>query len=429
MMKYSWCLSLLLVFSTFSYGQDAIKILPLGNSITQGEGSSIANDGTTHNTWRLKLWQRLKDTMGYNIDFIGTLNQAYPCEDFTDMKFDWDHEGHWAWTIDEILYGRSGTCNGTGRLGIWLDSTGAPDYVLIHLGTNDCWDGQSVSSSVLELEALIDTLQAYNNSMTIILAQIIGHESISVDACVQQFNDSIPALATRKTTSESEIVVVDQYTDFDPALDLYDAAHPNDAGEEKIFEKWFAALDPLLSGTTLPVELSRFAVKKIEKGIDISWSTASEIDVDFFKLERKIEGQEFVEIYRKSANGDATTPADYAYFDQLPPKTSGHVHYRLEMVDLDGTTDWSPSKSVQVAANKQIRLYPTVLSNGNRTLQILVEKDSQLQIIDSDGRLHFETYLPAHINRIHLPQLSLGIYFAQILNNQGDKTIPILIME
>lgn len=238
--------------SFFLNGQiDTIKILPLGNSITQGEDASITGGINSFNTYRRILWHELVDTLGYNVDFIGSLNQNYPCGAYDDPDFDMDHEGHWAWTVDEIVYGRNGSCNGSGRLGQWVQSVGIPDIALVHLGTNDCWGGQSTSSTITEMHAMIDTLRSYNPKMTILLSQIIGHQSPTVQAAIDDLNDSIPILAASLSTPISKIIVVDQATGFNPITDLYDSAHPNLAGETKMAGKFLEALEPILDSLTI----------------------------------------------------------------------------------------------------------------------------------------------------------------------------------
>ena len=426
-MKYAVCVWFLIMSTTITFGQDPVKIMCLGNSITQGEGSSVASDGITHNTWRRKLWQHLSDTLGYHIDFIGSLNQAYPCENYPDPDFDWDHEGHWAWTIDEILYGRNGNCNGTGRLGQWLNAKGSPDYVLVHLGTNDCWGGQSVTSSVIELEALIDTLQTLQPNMTILLAQIIGHLESTVDACIQQLNDSIPKIAARKATDQSKIVVVDQYTGFNPALDLYDAAHPNDNGEDLIFQNWFTALDPLLAGTTLAVDLSFFQARRFENSIKLSWTTASETGTNQFILERKKDMAEFEEIHREIARGTPYETTQYQYVDHIINRANGHFQYRLKMVDGDGSIDWSSIQSVYLVDNDSPEIWPNVLTNAE-SIWIKNGANSRFQILDSQGIQYYSGHLKVSQERIILPQLPAGIYFMQIASSQRVSTLPFLIM-
>ena len=201
-----------------------VKIMPLGNSITQGEDKSISDDINSYNTYRRILWHELVDSLGYDVDFVGSLNNNYQCGTYDNPDFDLDHEGHWSWTVDQILYGRSGGCSGNGRLGLWLQAAGIPDIALVHVGTNDCWTGQSVPSTVSEIEDMIDTLRFYNPEITVLLSQIIGHRDITVQPTIDQLNDSIPVIAANMTTPASQIIVVDQATGFLPFVDLYDAA-------------------------------------------------------------------------------------------------------------------------------------------------------------------------------------------------------------
>jgi acyl-CoA thioesterase I len=61
-------------------------------------------------------------------------------------------------------------------------------------------------------------------------------------------NTQIEQLANQINTSESPVIVVDQFTDFDPrqGQDTYDGCHPSEAGENKMADRWFAALEKLL---------------------------------------------------------------------------------------------------------------------------------------------------------------------------------------
>jgi cellulase/cellobiase CelA1 len=67
---------------------------------------------------------------------------------------------------------------------------------------------------------------------------------------VVELNNAIPGWATGKTTAQSPITVVDQWTGFNTATDTYDGVHPNDAGNQKMSDRWYPALASVLSGTT-----------------------------------------------------------------------------------------------------------------------------------------------------------------------------------
>lgn len=65
-------------------------------------------------------------------------------------------------------------------------------------------------------------------------------------------NNRIPGWAASKTTTRSSIVVVDQWTGFDPATDTNDGVHPVDSGFRKMADRWYPALTAVLGGTTPP---------------------------------------------------------------------------------------------------------------------------------------------------------------------------------
>ena len=83
--------------------------------------------------------------------------------------------------------------------------------------------------------------------VTILLAQLIpahyGQDTL------QAFNRALPALATEKTSSASPVLVVDQWSGFDPHRNTYDGLHPNEAGEKKMAQQWYKALHRLWPDT------------------------------------------------------------------------------------------------------------------------------------------------------------------------------------
>ena len=200
------------------------RIMPLGDSIT---ASSTGLPSYRYYLWKLAL------ARGYQIDLVGSRRGVLDGPPL-HTDFDMDHEGHGGFEADEILV----------RLEEW-STQARPDFVLIHLGTNDLCHNQTVQSTVNELGAIIDTLRETNAHVGILLAQIIA----SAHPChvrIPELNAGLPALAAAKTLPLSPVVIVDQFTNFDPSVMTYDRFHPNAAGESQMADRWFAALSPLL---------------------------------------------------------------------------------------------------------------------------------------------------------------------------------------
>lgn len=147
-----------------------------------------------------------------------------------------------------------------------------PDLVLIHIGTNDFFgkdpakvdtDGAAVVDyAIASLGRVVQKLRDVAPNVVISIAKIIP---LSDDPALGYGYNYIPLYNTALETFVSDlntagnsgnpVTLVDQYTDFDPAVDLGpDGVHPNDtSGNPKIGTKWFNALKPIFGiGLTPP---------------------------------------------------------------------------------------------------------------------------------------------------------------------------------
>jgi lysophospholipase L1-like esterase len=208
-----------------------VRIMPLGDSITAGPGC-----------WRALLWDHLQRTGFTDIDFVGT-QPGGGCS----VPFDGDHEGHGGFAATGIA--------DQNQLPPWLAAT-HPDIVLMHLGTNDMWGGFIPTSAILTAYSkLVDQMRASNSNMKIIVAKIIPMEPSGCPTCPQgvvALNNAIPGWAAGKTTAQSPITVVDQWTGFNAATDTNDGVHPIDSGFQKMADRWYPAVTAALGGTPPP---------------------------------------------------------------------------------------------------------------------------------------------------------------------------------
>ena len=205
-----------------------VRIMALGDSITAGPGC-----------WRAMLWHQLQTTGYTNIDFVGSVSDGGGCN--PGYTYDEDHEGH-------------GGYSGTGiadnnQLPPWLDAA-KPDVVLMHLGTNDMWGHYIATATKLAaFTKLVGQMRANNPAMKILVAQIIpmtGCDTCAAD--VVELDNAIPGWAAGLTTTQSPIVVVDQWTGFDAAADTVDGVHPNTGGFQKMANRWYPPLAKVLDG-------------------------------------------------------------------------------------------------------------------------------------------------------------------------------------
>lgn len=100
------------------------------------------------------------------------------------------------------------------------------------------------------------------------------------------------------------------------------------------------------AGSPLPVEFSYFSAQAIENGaqVELNWSTATETNNDFFKVERSADGYTWESLFEVDGAGTSIQGLEYKEYDQSP--LQGTSYYRLKQVDFDGTTDYSKIEQV-----------------------------------------------------------------------------------
>jgi len=185
-------------------------------------------------------------------------------------------------------------------------------------------------------------------------------------------------------------------------------------------------LVPIGCGGVLPVELIDFSARVENKiKVKLEWVTASEINNDFFIVQRSKDGREWESLIKKKGAGTTTSTTYYYHFDHSPHK--GTSYYRLKQYDLNGDFTYSDVRMVKIDGIKNILLYPNP-SQGIVNLNISsTEKNAALlYIFDSNGRLVYQKDLSINkgdfIYNTDLSFLNSGFYFIKIFSLEGDYT-------
>lgn len=201
--------------------QDTVRIMPLGDSITEGVNSY------RYGGYRVELSQ-LCQAAGWHIQFVGSQQSGPP------TLADKHHEGHSGWRIDQI----------SARIVSWLQKS-QPQIILLHIGTNDLRQGYSVSVALARLDYLIDQISTIQPNAIVVLAQIVPQGETSINAKVVQYDNAIPALVAQKVALGQKVEYVDMY-DAVPVSYISDHIHPNTAGYALMAHTWYRALTTIL---------------------------------------------------------------------------------------------------------------------------------------------------------------------------------------
>ncbi|MDP5170740.1 MAG: carbohydrate-binding protein [Bacteroidia bacterium] len=108
-------------------------------------------------------------------------------------------------------------------------------------------------------------------------------------------------------------------------------------------------LDLDLVGVTFPVELVDFSAEVLGNIVQIDWITATEINNDYFVIERSSDAVIWSKQSRIEGAGNTRKETYYSDMDHSP--LPGISFYRLAQYDIDGTVSYSETKSVRLESN------------------------------------------------------------------------------
>jgi lysophospholipase L1-like esterase len=200
-------------------GWAAVRVMPLGDSITYGIGPAV------NNGYRTDLHNRLTRA-GLTVDFVGSVRSG----DGTDP----DNEGHPGWTIEQI----------SAEVDTWI-AEARPDVILLQTGTNDMRSQATVPTAPAALAALLDRIEADAPQAQVFVAEITGAGTTANRPMwkrrIDAYNARIPAIVNARGAN---FHLVDQATV--EGVDLTDIVHPNTFGYAKMAWNWYQAMMPVL---------------------------------------------------------------------------------------------------------------------------------------------------------------------------------------
>ncbi len=101
--------------------------------------------------------------------------------------------------------------------------------------------------------------------------------------------------------------------------------------------------------TVLPIELIYFKAAANNGKVDLTWSTSSEKNNDFFTIERSVDAQRFEKVLTQKGAGNSNVTLTYRAIDHSPLK--GTSYYRLKQTDYNG--EFTYSRVVAINNNEQ----------------------------------------------------------------------------
>ncbi len=177
----------------------------------------------------------------------------------------------------------------------------------------------------------------------------------------------------------------------------------------------------------LPIELVSFEASCKNGEVEIKWITQSEINNDYFMVEKSYDAVTFFELTKVQGAGNSSVVTYYSVIDPNP--SSGVAYYRLKQVDFDGTITYHDVASSNCNPNG-FDVNQLVLNNNALSFNISTTVDEELIVYfyDYRGRLisNKKELIVKGNNSIKLSNLNIstGIYLLSIVgeyNNYSTK--------
>lgn len=141
----------------------------------------------------------------------------------------------------------------------------------------------------------------------------------------------------------------------------------------------------------LPVKLISFTASAVSNDVVLRWATATEIDNDYFDIERSVDGINFVKVGQVKGNGNSSMIIKYSFMDKGAIANAPILFYRLKQVDYSGVFEFTNVISVRSDKGKGVSMINQLPNpfeeNISVTYSLPEAGDVTFNIVDAMGRI------------------------------------------
>ena len=174
--------------------------------------------------------------------------------------------------------------------------------------------------------------------------------------------------------------------------------------------------------TFLPIELLSFDATLNGNHVDLTWTTATERENDYFTIERSVDGLNWEFVAQQAGAGYSSEILNYADNDYMP--LPGVSYYRLKQTDYNGEFTYSDIRTINRLSNEVVA-YPNP-STGNITISGLQQSD-KIFITDLSGKILYENSEEKEsLMHYDLSSYADGVYFIKVSGTNEEQILKIV---
>jgi len=186
-----------------------------------------------------------------------------------------------------------------------------------------------------------------------------------------------------------------------------------------------ATISPTACPVASPVKLINFTAELVSGNVVLNWSTASEVNNNYFIVQRSADGTTFQSIDTVKGHGNSSSIIYYQYTDDTP--VNGIAYYRLIQEDYNGNQTISSLASVTNDQSLTATVYPNPF---DKYVNLMVSAKEiykvQVQITDLTGKvLYYSDRYTTNEGILIGQELSTGMYILEVISPYAIKTFKI----
>lgn len=186
------------------------------------------------------------------------------------------------------------------------------------------------------------------------------------------------------------------------------------------------------SGGILPIELITFTGQCEGNLVQLNWTTASELNNDYFTIEKSTDAINWEIIGTKQGAGNSTHIIKYDFVEPANYRNTDVIYYRLKQTDYNGKSEYfNPIGIINCTEELEVLVYPNPTSD---ILYIKAENTNSFYtatLYNADGKLIFTESLSSNqVNAINISDIASGVYSLLILNKDtNSRTIKRIVKQ
>lgn len=175
------------------------------------------------------------------------------------------------------------------------------------------------------------------------------------------------------------------------------------------------------TASSLPVKLTNFEVRSLQGRNILTWATQQEENSEKFIILKSTDGSNWNTIGEVKAAGNSSVKINYEYSDYNP--LAAKQFYRLKIVDLDGSIEYSEIRQIGGSNLSSVTVFPNPATDYIRvSTGSSANNNLSIQLINSSGKVLEQKKVSdsGSVTSFSMSNYTSGLYIIRVIHQSGN---------